>query len=72
MSSGYLAVILVFVTAFVFGLNWVFHQTPSHQMFNLQNDVGFGHSTWTYHVGIYVAPWNRFQPYLVIDIEPAD
>ena len=28
-------------------------------------DVGFGPSQWTYHVDLYVAPWNRYQPYLV-------
>ena len=28
-------------------------------------DVGFGPTTWTYHVSLYFAPWNRYQPYLV-------
>ena len=28
-------------------------------------DVGFGKTTWTYHVSMYFAPWNRYQPYLV-------
>ena len=37
-------------------------RTPADSM---GRDVGFGPSTSTYHVDLYVAPWNRYQPYLV-------
>ena len=60
-SVGYLTIFTFVVTAFVFGLNWTFNMGPT-EMFQ---DVGFGRSTWTYHVSLYFAPWNRYQPYLV-------
>ena len=40
----------------------VFARTSADSM---ARDVGFGPSQWTYHVDLYVAPWNRYQPYLV-------
>ena len=58
---GYLAFIIVAVTAFVFGLNWRFKSGPSDSL----PDVGFGRTTWTYYLELYFAPWNRYQPYLV-------
>ena len=39
-----------------------FARTPADSM---ARDVGFGPSQWTYHVDLYMAPWNRYQPYLV-------
>ena len=47
----------------MFGLNWTFKSSPDQML----PDVGFGPTTWTYHLGLYFAPWNRFQPYLVLN-----
>ena len=58
---GYLAFVIVAVTAFVFGLNWRFKSSPADSL----PDVGFGQTTWTYYLELYFAPWNRYQPYLV-------
>ena len=63
-SLGYLTLTIIGGTAFVFGLNWTFKSSPDQML----PDVGFGPTTWTYHLGLYFAPWNRFQPYLVITI----
>ena len=58
---GYLAFLIVAVTAFVFGLNYRFKSGPVMTL----DDVGFGKTTWTYYLDLYFAPWNRYQPYLV-------
>ena len=51
----------------MFGLNWAYNSPPVQGM-----DVGFGQTTWTYHLELYYAPWNRFQPYLVKDFFQAE
>ena len=56
-SLGYLALITIGGTVFVFGLNYAYKSAPDQML----PDVGFGQTTWTYHLGLYFAPWNRFQ-----------